>query len=95
MPESNFTIRVDDQLKGAFTEAARINDRTGAQLVRDFMREYVQTSREKSEYESWFMGQVEAGMQAVKNGRVLSSAEVEERAKARRERLLSMKGAHS
>ncbi len=45
MPESTFTIRVDDHLKEAFTEAARISDRTGAQLVRDFMRDYVQTTK--------------------------------------------------
>ena len=95
MSESTFTIRVDDHLKEAFTEAAKVNDRTGAQLVRDFMRDYVQTAREKAEYEAWFRRKVEAGMQVIREGRVLSSAEVEERAKARRERLLTMKGAHS
>ncbi|CAK7067325.1 MAG: hypothetical protein DELT_01703 [Desulfovibrio sp.] len=95
MPESTFTLRVDDHLKEAFTEAAKVNDRTGAQLVRDFMREYVQASREKTEYESWFCSQVAAGMQAIQDGRVLSAADVAERAEARRERLLSMKGAPS
>jgi predicted transcriptional regulator len=86
---------VDDHLKDAFTEAVKVNDRTGAQLIRDFMREYVQTAREKAEYESWFRRKVEAGMKALQEGRVLSSAEVEERATARRERLLSIKGARS
>ena len=62
MPESTFTIRVDDHLKEAFTEAARVSDRTGAQLIRDFMREYVQTAREKAEYEEWFKAKVEAGL---------------------------------
>lgn len=95
MPESTFTLRVDDHLKDAFTEAAKVNDRTGAQLVRDFMREYVQSAREKTEYESWFRCKVEAGMKAIQEGRVLASAEVEARAKTRRERLLSMKGAQS
>ncbi|MDR2891553.1 MAG: hypothetical protein LBV80_00475 [Deltaproteobacteria bacterium] len=95
MSEATFTLRVDDHLKDAFTEAAKVNDRTGAQLIRDFMREYVQAAREKTEYEAWFRSKVEAGMKAIQEGRVLSSAEVEERAKSRRERLLSMKGAHS
>ena len=95
MPESTFTIRVDDHLKEAFTEAAKINDRTGAQLLRDFMRDYVQTARENAEYEAWFRRKVESGLQAVQEGRVLSAAEVEERAKARRERLLAMQGAPS
>lgn len=95
MPESTFTLRVDDHLKDAFTEAARVNDRTGAQLIRDFMREYVQSAREKAEYEAWFCRKVEAGIEAIQEGRVLSNAEVEKRAKARRARLLSTKRAHS
>lgn len=89
MPESTFTIRVDDHLKEAFTEAARVSDRTGAQLIRDFMREYVQTAREKAEYEAWFKAKVEAGLKAIQEGRVLSNAEVHERSRLRRERLLA------
>ena len=92
MPEATFTIRVDDQLKDAFTEAARVSDRTGAQLIRGFMREYVESAREKAEYEVWFKAKVEAGMLAIQQGRVLSAAEMEKKAKLRRERLLS---AHS
>ncbi len=89
MPESTFTIRVDDHLKEAFTEAARVSDRTGAQLIRDFMREYVQAAREKAEYEEWFKAKVEAGLKAIQEGRVLSNAEVRERSRLRRERLLA------
>ena len=89
MPEATFTIRVDDQLKDAFTEAARSSDRTGAQLIRGFMREYVESAREKAEYEEWFRTKVEAGQLAIQEGRVRSAAEVEERAKLRRERILS------
>jgi predicted transcriptional regulator len=89
MQESTFTIRVDDYLKEAFTEAARVNDRTGAQLVRDFMRDYVQTAREKAEYEEWFKAKVEAGLKAIQEGRILSNDEVHERSKLRRERLLA------
>jgi len=89
MSDSTFTIRVEDHLKDAFTEAAKISDRTGAQLIRDFMRDYVQASREKAEYEEWFKAKVEAGLKAIQEGRILSSAEVEERSRLRRERLLA------
>ncbi|MDR2573576.1 MAG: hypothetical protein LBC94_04400 [Desulfovibrio sp.] len=95
MQESTFTIRVDDHLKEAFTEAARISDRTGAQLVRDFMRDYVQTAREKAEYEIWFKAKVEAGLKAIQEGRILSSDEVRERSRLRRERLLAAHEARS
>jgi len=39
--ESTFTFRVDVALKKAFEQAAKANDRSGSQLLRDFMREYV------------------------------------------------------
>ena len=89
MPESTFTIRVDDQLKDAFAEAAHTNDRTGAQLIRNFMREYVQASREKAEYEEWFKAKVETGLLELAAGRVISHGEVKARSLARRERLLA------
>jgi predicted transcriptional regulator len=89
MSESTFTIRVDDRLKEAFTEAAKVNDRTGAQIIRDFMREYVQSAREKAEYEEWFKASVEAGLRDIEEGRVLSCEEVKARSLARREHLLT------
>ena len=92
MSESTFTVRVSDELKEAFSEAAKVNDRTGAQLIREFMREYVQSAREKNEYEQWFKGRVEAGLQDIREGRVFSQMEVKARAHARRERLLGAIG---
>ncbi len=38
MTESTFTFRVDDSLKAEFSQAAKAKDRTGAQLLRDYMR---------------------------------------------------------
>lgn len=42
--QSNFTCRVDADLKQAFLRAAKANDRPASVLIRDFMREYVQRS---------------------------------------------------
>ena len=42
MSEATFTFRVDDALKAEFSSAAKNLDRTGAQLLRDFMRDFVQ-----------------------------------------------------
>lgn len=42
----SFTIRVNEHLLKAFQEAATANDRTSAQLIRDFMREYVKKNRQ-------------------------------------------------
>ena len=41
MSDATFTFRVDEGLKAEFANAAKIRDRTGAQLLRDFMRSYV------------------------------------------------------
>ena len=41
MNEATFTFRVDEALKNDFAAAAKARDRTSAQLLRDFMREYV------------------------------------------------------
>jgi len=62
MAESNFTFRVDDELKAQFAEAAKANDRPASLLLRDFMREYVQRSREKAEHDAWFRAEVEQGL---------------------------------
>lgn len=42
--QTNFTCRVDADLKRAFLKAAKANDRPASVLIRDFMREYVQLS---------------------------------------------------
>ncbi|THF64173.1 ribbon-helix-helix domain-containing protein [Pseudothauera rhizosphaerae] len=44
MEQTNFTCRVDADLKQAFLRAAKANDRPASVLIRDFMREYVQRS---------------------------------------------------
>ena len=42
MSQATFTFRVDEELKAAFATVAEANDRSGAQVLRDFMRRYVQ-----------------------------------------------------
>jgi len=41
-------IRVDSNLKDQFIACARSNDRTGSQLVRDFMRDYVKKNSQQN-----------------------------------------------
>lgn len=47
MSDATFTFRVDGELKKVFTETAKGNDRPAAQLLRDFMREYVKKNGPK------------------------------------------------
>jgi len=41
MSEATFTFRVNEALKSEFAQAAKTRDCTGAQLLRDFMRDSV------------------------------------------------------
>jgi len=92
MQEANFTLRVDNELKTAFTEAARRQDRTAAQLVRDYMRSVIQETREQDEYEAWFRARIEAGRQDIREGRVFTHEEVKAEQAERRNRLLARAG---
>ena len=85
MAESNFTVRVDDELKEAFTKAAKAADRTGGQLIRDFMRDYV---REREDYNAWLAEKIERARKDIEEGRFLTQEEVNSRAAARKIRIL-------
>ena len=84
MNESTFTFRVDDALKSQFVQAAKSRDRSGAQLLRDFMREFVQQQEEAAEHDAWFRRQVQIGINSANAGNLVSAAEVEAKFAARR-----------
>ena len=85
MPESNFTIRVDEELKDAFIKAAKDAHRTGGQVVREFMESYI---RERAEYDAWLAKKIERARRDIEEGRFLTQAEVNARASARKARIL-------
>lgn len=77
MTDSTLTIRVDEELKAAFAEAAKSQDRNAAQLLREYMRTVVREVRDKREHDAWFREQVAVGRRAAASGDVRSSEEVE------------------
>ena len=96
MSESTFTFRVDASLKEQFIKAAKGCDRTGAQLLRDFMRDFVRQQQEAAAHDQWFRRAVQAGIDAANAGDVYSSEEVEaEAAVWRDETLKKMAGGSS
>lgn len=84
MNEATFTFRVDEQLKTQFALVARAQDRSGAQLLRDFMRAVVQRSEEVETHDAWFRRQVDAGRAAADAGALLPADDVETHFAARR-----------
>mgnify|MGYP001379736502 CR=1 FL=1 len=96
MSEATFTFRVDEGLKDQFSTAAKSRDRTGAQLLRDFMRDFVKQQQEATEHDSWFRREVQIGLDAANVGDVVSAEEVEAEAVAwRAETRRKMTGVNS
>lgn len=77
MREATFTFRVDETLKSQFAMAAKACDRTGAQLLRDFMREFIRKEQEAAEYDKWLRQKVEEGRAAARAGQLIDGADVE------------------
>ncbi len=81
MSEVTFTFRVDEALKSEFSTAAKNRDRTAAQLLRDFMRDFVR-QQEAAEHDAWFRRQVQVGLDSANAGNLIPAAEVEAEAEA-------------
>ena len=84
MSEATFRFRVDKALKNDFASAAKASDRTAAQLLRDFMREFVQQQEDAAGHDAWFRRQVEIGMTSANAGHLIPAADVEAHFAARR-----------
>lgn len=80
MTESTFTFRVDNNLKKEFKNLAESNDRSSAQLLRDFMRDYIKQQKELSEHDQWLRSQIQIGLHAANTGDLIPGEEVESEA---------------
>lgn len=78
MSNVTFTFRVDEGLKTEFANAAKAQDRTGAQLLRDFMRGYVTQQNNNNEYDEWLIQKVEKSRAEANAGNLTPATEVEE-----------------
>jgi predicted transcriptional regulator len=91
MADATFTFRVEDELKADFTRAAKAQDRTGAQLLRDFMRDYVGRQQDNAaRHDAWFRAEVEKALREADdpNARFMSQAEVDAERKVWRAKVL-------
>ena len=89
MSDATFTFRVDDNLKTQFTQAAKNLDRSGAQLLRDFMRDVVIRQQDAQGYDNFLRQKVELAQASMIAGRGRSNEEVEAEFTARRARSLN------
>jgi predicted transcriptional regulator len=67
---TTYTVRVPTPLKKAFDSVAILQERNGSQLLREFMRDYVQRNAGQAlTHEDWFRQQVEKTRASIKAGR--------------------------
>jgi len=85
MSEVSFTFRVDEELKAEFSKLAKEQDRTPAQLLRDYMRSLIKKKNEEAEYDAWFREQAQIGIEQANAGNTIPAEEVEKEAAAWRE----------
>lgn len=82
MGETTVTFRVDKALKNELATAAKSRDRTGAQLLRDFMRDFVRQQQEAAHHDDWFRRQVQTALDSANAGDVVPAEDVEAEAAA-------------
>ena len=89
MSEATFTFRVEESLKQDFSSFAKTIDRSGAQLLRDFMRDFVKQQQEAASYDAWFQKQVQIGLDEANAGQLIPHEEVKSRFEEKRARLVA------
>ena len=89
MTEATFTFRVDESLKQEFSNFAKDIDRSGAQLLRDFMRDFVKKQQESASYDAWYQKQVQIGLDEANAGQLVPQEEVKSRFEEKRASLLA------
>lgn len=82
MSEATFTFRVDQALKSQFAQAVKFRDRSGAQLLRDFMRDFVQQQQEAAEHDAWFRREVRIGIDSANAGELIAAEDLQAEAAA-------------
>jgi predicted transcriptional regulator len=69
------SVRFDKTTLDKLDGLAKNQDRPRSWLIKEAVKQYL-------DYETWFAGQVQEGIEAVKRGQVVSHAEAKERIRA-------------
>lgn len=88
--EAVFTMKLEPELRDAFMAAAQRADRPASQLVREMMREFVESHPEPdAEYWDFVRRKVEIARKEMAEGHFSTQEEVEADMKARYERIMA------
>ena len=79
-----FTMKLEPELREQFMAEAEASHRPASQIVREMMRQFVQTQRESREYEAFLQGKSDSARVSMRAGDGLTNDEVEAQFAARR-----------
>jgi predicted transcriptional regulator len=79
-----FTMKLEPELREQFMAEAEASHRPASQIVREMMRQFVQTQRESREYEAFLQRKVDSARISMRAGEGLTNEEVEAQFAARR-----------
>ncbi|WP_415772609.1 CopG family ribbon-helix-helix protein [Pseudomonas sp. LB3P38] len=79
-----FTMKLEPELREEFMAEAEASHRPASQIVREMMRQFVQTQRESREYEAFLQRKVDSARVSMRAGEGLTNEEVEAQFAARR-----------
>mgnify|MGYP001807801368 CR=1 FL=1 len=77
MGEAVFSFTVDEKLRSEFDTAAEARQRSGEDLLREYMLELVQDQQDAAGYDAWFRQAVRKGQDDVAAGRVMSAEDAD------------------
>ena len=75
--EAVFTMKLEHELRAEFMAEAQAANRPASQVVRELMREFVQTQRRAREYDAFLRRKVEVGRASMNAGLGRTNDEVE------------------
>jgi predicted transcriptional regulator len=81
-----FTMKLEPELREQFMAEAEASHRPASQIVREMMRQFVQTQRESREYKAFLQRKVDKARLSMRAGDGLTNEEVEAEFTARRVR---------
>jgi predicted transcriptional regulator len=81
-----FTMKLEPELREQFMAEAEASHRPASQIVREMMRQFVQTQQKAREYESFLQRKVDLARASMAAGDGLSNEEVEAQFAARHRR---------
>ena len=82
--EAVFTMKLEPELRDAFMAEAEASHRPASQVVREFMRAFVQQQRAQREHDAFLQRKVEVARASVQEGHGRSNEDVEVTFAARR-----------